>query len=1054
MESKDVSSSQVPHGVEENAAANNDANDLMAPPQQESLFDEPMLLNGTGNEQSSKPAAVEVPVHDLLDFGGMGTGGGGDNLVSNSQQNQASSAANGDVDFLFMGSSESHDQTNNSNNDNMTFQSNDAELLPGFATADTNIGGQPPPSATTDVSPFGDLLSLGTSDDNNNNNNAATTGDGGNLLDMTQPPGADPFLAQPQDAVLAPSSAPADNLLLVAGIGEDAATSSGGETGVVTEEQTFRSDLLSLGHDAESKEEPIGDHSLEKSSDDNILLIDDEAAVPDLGSKPDAFEPRPPENQDSPADDPAAGGEANLLDSHAEAQLNTESTAPVEEQPKLNLEQGPPPSTEPLSDNLNLPAPKSEDEVKQNVIADGSGTAEVPVTGPSTSTASPSPNAATPSDTEVQATTLNATEVSNNSASASSSSNAALHTGSSTLEGASPISCEGDKVNVKVEADGTDAMQDPISSPSTSVSEPSASNSAVDSSPPSSGTTSRQNATATQDAVDGSRIPEPDESKSVPQQSEGPPKMVAASTDNGTPSTPDPSSRVRKVPDTPLPQRVKWLEQELHAAHTLIMELQQQQGEEEEASGEAKRKANAVMVDLQANLQSQMSLRAEAEDAVRLAKAKADKMEKDRKTTKEETETKLKELNKNLMAALEGKAALETELKTLKAERDDQARKEAALVNRLNAAKKKEAAKANAAEHYEEQVESLQNQCSQLQGDLSAATEEKKQVQEQLTQLKESSERRIQQLESMLNEERRLNEERKRKMKGFVEAKAEEIRSSKETHVSLQTELDQTNRSLMELNQRWKQLHAQWVQAQTRNRELQRDMNKMQKDSEKMHKAGGTLEMKLSRSALETEEHKNKRLTAKNELMAVLRQLEAERDLTNRLRDSIKFTFTPKAISQQQIIQETLGEFENELQRLAKRLGRPLAPPAESMIDTVGEPSESSDNLDNPDNVDLNPDPARPSLAEANTQRLMSRLESETQRVSQCIMSFSASVERMHSLLSGPGTRNCVSVLQDLLTASGRNGHDPSNEETAAMTSGGRRSAGGTRYGQVPRAIA
>ena len=523
---------------------------------------------------------------------------------------------------------------------------------------------------------------------------------------------------------------------------------------------------------------------------------------------------------------------------------------------------------------------------------------------------------------------------------------------------------------------------------------------------------------------------------------------------NKTPPCPDPSKMPRTTPDTPLPQQVKWLEQELHAAHTLIMKLQQQQGEEEEANDESKRESNTVMVDLQANLQSQMSKRAEAEDAARLAKAKAEKLGKQVLTIKEEMETKVKELNKNLMAALEEKTSLAAELESTKEERDEQARKEASLVNRLNAAKKKEAAKANAAEHYEEQVESLQNQVTQLQGDLASVTEEKKQIQQQLVHLQKSSQQRIQQLDSALTEERRLNDERKRKMKGFVEAKAEEIRSSKETHVSLQTELDQTNRSLMELNQRWKQLHAQWVQSQTRNRELQRDMNKMKKDSEKMHTVGDTLQMKLSRSALETEEHKNKRLTAKNELMSVLRQLEAERDLTNRLRDSIKFTFTPKAISQQQIIQETLGEFENELQRLARRLGRPLAPPDDSMIDTVGEPPlDATDSSDNPDEADLNVDPGRTSVAEANAARLLSKLESETQRVSQCIMSFSANVERMHTVLAGPGTRNCVSVLQDLLAASGRGGPEPSNEETAAMTSSTRRATGGTRYGQVAGSI-
>jgi hypothetical protein len=86
--------------------------------------------------------------------------------------------------------------------------------------------------------------------------------------------------------------------------------------------------------------------------------------------------------------------------------------------------------------------------------------------------------------------------------------------------------------------------------------------------------------------------------------------------------------------------------------------------------------------------------------------------------------------------------------------------------------------------------------------------------------------------------------------------------------------------------------------------------------------------MKLSRSANETEEHKNKRLAAKHELMTVLRTLEVERDVSNKLRDSIKFTFTPKALSQQQLLKESLEEFEAQLLKLSQRLGKPLPPPA------------------------------------------------------------------------------------------------------------------------------
>ena len=227
-------------------------------------------------------------------------------------------------------------------------------------------------------------------------------------------------------------------------------------------------------------------------------------------------------------------------------------------------------------------------------------------------------------------------------------------------------------------------------------------------------------------------------------------------------------------------------------------------------------------------------------------------------------------------------------------------------------------------------------------------------------------------------------------------------------------------------------------------------MNKMKMDSEKMHKVGDTLEMKLSRSALVTEEHKNKRLTAKNELMAVLKQLETERNLTNRLQDSIKFTFTPKALSQQQIIQETLQEFESELERLSKRLGRPLPPPPvtgnelfmEMMSEqTLGDPAQGENQDD--EGAD------RPNASETTTTRMLSKLESETQRLSQCIMALQTSVERMHGVLDGSGARNCVSALQEMFLA-GNSSQIASSEERTAIT--GSRRVAGTRYGQVPNA--
>jgi chromosome segregation ATPase len=297
-------------------------------------------------------------------------------------------------------------------------------------------------------------------------------------------------------------------------------------------------------------------------------------------------------------------------------------------------------------------------------------------------------------------------------------------------------------------------------------------------------------------------------------------------------------------------------------------------------------------------------------------------------------------------------------------------------------------------------------------------------------------------------------------MKAFVEHRAEELRQAKADNEALQLELNQTNQSLMDLNNRWKQLHAQWVQSQTRNRELQRDLNRIKKDSENLHKVGDTLEMRLTRSTTETEEHKNKRLAAKHELMTVLRTLEAERELNSKLRDSLKFTFTPKALSQQQLLHEGLEDFETQLLKLSQRLGRQLPPSTNSMApaEDMTDHSESEVTADSGNSGSA--DTSKPSRSDTEIQNLIAKLEYETQRVSQGIMVLTGNIERMHMVLDASGNRSCYTVLGELLTTgtvrSGVATAPPSAEETTSMTGTGpsRRLAAirSDRYAQVPPA--
>lgn len=462
--------------------------------------------------------------------------------------------------------------------------------------------------------------------------------------------------------------------------------------------------------------------------------------------------------------------------------------------------------------------------------------------------------------------------------------------------------------------------------------------------------------------------------------------------------------------------------------------------------------AMSGLSDMQQTLEEHMNAKAEAENTSRLAMEKIAELEQ---KVGEQSEA-INKLERQVVEAREAQTAQEAELQQIREERDEQHRKEMSLVSRLNEFKKKQGAEAHLKEQFEDEIKALELDLDSGRKEIADLTNAKTVLEKELEKTKQSAQERIRRAEAALSDERALNEERKQKMKAFVASRAEELNQAKADNESLQSELNQTNRSLMDLNNRWKQLHAQWVQSQTRNRELQRDLNRIKKDSENLHKVGDSLEMKLTRSATETEEHKNKRLAAKHELMTVLRTLEMERDVSARLRDSIKFTFTPKAVSQQQLLQKEMEDFESLLQKLSTRLGKPLPPPAQDNLSSHHEDGDHSESSTGDHVVDLvnGDDSAHVSRTNADAERLTAKLEYETQRVSQCIMELSSSIERMEMLLNASGDRTCYSVLSELLTTGSMNSPAATSDETTSMTGrGAPRRLGSIRshnYGQVP----
>ena len=456
-------------------------------------------------------------------------------------------------------------------------------------------------------------------------------------------------------------------------------------------------------------------------------------------------------------------------------------------------------------------------------------------------------------------------------------------------------------------------------------------------------------------------------------------------------------------------------EHQLKQAKQLIQDLQTQ--------GQAQTDEFEKYKGLETGLQEAVNAKEDAEHDLQMALERIQTLEQERTAAHE----KVEQLTRQHTQSRDILAAQEQELEKIREQRDEQERKEMSLTNRLNAAKKKEADKVNAAEKLKDELTTATTELQELRTQVETLTQSQSRLQTELEETIRSSRQRQVEVETALADEKRLNDDRKLKMKTFIEKKSEELRQAKTDNDALQVELNQTTRSLSDLNVRWKQLHAQWVQSQTRNRELQRDILRIKKDSEKQHKVGDTLEMKLSSSAKETEEHKTKRLAAKHELMTVLKTLESEREIAARLRDSIKFTFTPKALSQQQLLNESVQDFETQLEKLSYRLRKPLPPPSKEEMEGTSNNGEGDDTTNNEDD-----DWVETMEEETDTHRLIEKLNRETQHVSKCIMAVVSAIERFHVLLESDSNRTCYSVLNDILAAGGVvEGH---HEERAAMT--------------------
>jgi len=375
-------------------------------------------------------------------------------------------------------------------------------------------------------------------------------------------------------------------------------------------------------------------------------------------------------------------------------------------------------------------------------------------------------------------------------------------------------------------------------------------------------------------------------------------------------------------------------------------------------------------------------------------------------------------LEEERQTLLSDKLRMSNEIQKLKEKVMELETRESTAIARLNESKKQEAIKSR-------EVVALQSELASIKPKLAEFSLEKEAIEKERAKYTD----RASKVEEELKKELELNEERKKKMKEYVTTKAEELRNTKDTNAALRRELEEM-RSQYKLNRDQLQDAISSLELKdTDLRILKSELERMKADSEVLHRMGNSLESELSRSAKEVSEHKHKRLEAKQELMTMLRKLETEQKACKELKEKIKFTFTPKAISQQKLLNESVESLESALLRLSRRLGKPLPQRTTTSTDSAGESADQEEGrpmLNGSKGRSASKSaPTGGKLSEWDSSRLVQILEDETQHVSQSIMTLTSSVDRIYMLLEDPtGDRTCVSSFADIL--SGRHQHTAS----------------------------
>ena len=359
---------------------------------------------------------------------------------------------------------------------------------------------------------------------------------------------------------------------------------------------------------------------------------------------------------------------------------------------------------------------------------------------------------------------------------------------------------------------------------------------------------------------------------------------------------------------------------------------------------------------------------------------------------------------------------LQHEIARLRKQVDFRQGHEATTISRLNESKKMEAIKTREVSALQTELNDLRPKYMAVTRERDKAVEERDALTSTLDKLKSKCVERVRVAEEALEKELELNEERKRKMKEYVTAKADELRRAKELSDALLLELEEIRRHYKSTREQLEESNNIIKQKDNTIDSLRQELNRLKTQSDSLHKMGDTLESQLTKSAREKEEHKHKRIEAKQELMSLLRRLESEQKVSKELKESLKFKFTPKTLSQQQQLSDGLEELEGAMLRLSRRFGKSL-PPRPEVATSTGE--EGDREMTRLASADERPTRKNKSSSGKNIEwdyaKLIEAMEEEQENVDKCIATLLDSLDRLNQLLADD-SRSCISSLAEILT--------------------------------------